>query len=320
MIRNIGILGTGGVGGFFGGKLCLGADIQTKVCFLARGRHLEEIKEHGLTLKTEKEGELLCRPALATNSIDQLPALDLCLLSVKGFDLLPLLHQLKDRVSEETVLLPLLNGVDIYDRVRSVIDKGIILPACVYVGTHIERPGVVAQNGGACKILFGPDPKHRDYAPEALLQLFRRAGILHDWKHNISTSIWGKFIFIASFGIVTAAHDKTIGEVLDDEELRDEVMEIMNEIISIAPRVGVSLPSNTTETAMKKGMTFPYETRTSFQRDFAVGSKADERDLFAGAILNLAKDLGLEAPKTEELLAKLEQTKPSSNKAIEGIS
>jgi len=311
MIRNIGVLGTGGVGGFFGGKLCLGTDTQTKVFFLARGQHLERIKEHGLTLKTEKEGELLCRPALATNSIHDLPELDLCLLCVKGFDLPPLLSQLKNRVSEKTVLLPLLNGIDIYDRVRSVIDKGIVLPACVYIGTHIESPGVVAQRGGACKILVGPDPGHRDYTPEALLQLFRRSGILHDWKHDIRTSIWEKFIFIASFGIVTAAHDKTIGEVLENGALRDDVSDIINEIISIAGRVGVPLPSDIAETAMKKGTTFPYETRTSFQRDFAVGNKLDERDLFAGAILRLAREFGQEAPKTEELLAKLEEIKPS---------
>jgi len=319
MIRNIGILGTGGVGGFFGGKLCLGTDTQTRIFFLARGKHFERIKEHGLTLKTEKEGELLCRPALVTNSINDMPELDLCLLCVKGFDLPPLLSQLKSRVSEKTVLLPLLNGIDIYTRVRSVIDKGIVLSACAYIGTHIEKPGVVAQKGGACKILFGPDPRHRDYAPEALLQLFRRADILHDWKHDIRTSIWEKFIFIASFGIVTAAHDKTIGEVLENGALRDDVSDIINEIISIAGRIGVPLPSDIAETAMKKGTTFPYETKTSFQRDFAVDNKLDERDLSAGAILRLAREFGLEAPKTEELLTKLEKIKPSP-KTIEADS
>ena len=313
MIRNIAILGTGGVGGFFGGKLCMGTDSQTKVFFLARGKHLEEIKEHGLKLKTEKEGELLCRPALATNSVDDLPELDLCLICVKGFDLQPLLHRLKNCVSENTVLLPLLNGVDIYARVRSVIDKGIVLPACVYVGTHIEKPGVVAQRGGACKILFGPDPRHSDYSPEALLQLFRRAGILHDWKLDVLTSIWEKFIFIASFGLVTAAHNKTVGEVLENESLRDDVSSIINEIVSIADRIGISLPTDIAETAMQKGTTFPHETRTSFQRDFAVANKPDERNLFAGAILCLADEYGQKAPKTEELLTKLEEIKPGSN-------
>ena len=321
MIRNIGILGAGGVGGYFGGKLCLNTDTpQTNVYFLARGKHLEEIKIQGLKLKTEMEGELLCRPALATDSINDLPELDLCLLCVKAFDLLALLSELKNRVSEETVLLPLLNGVDIYARVRSVIDKGIILPACVYVGTHIEKPGVVTQRGGACKILFGPDPRHPDYVPEALLQLFRRTGILHEWKHDIDTSIWEKFLFIASFGMVTAANDKTVGEVLENETLRDDVLRVINEIISVASKVGVGLPSNIAETAIKEGTTFPYETRTSFQRDFTVESKPDERDLFAGAILSLAKEFGLEAPKTNGLLEKLEEIKPSSDKAIEATS
>jgi len=80
-----------------------------------------------------------------------MPELDLCIVCVKGFDLERLLLRLKDRIRENTIIIPLLNGADVYSRIRSVIDKGIVLPACVYVGTHIESPGVVAQKGVAIK-------------------------------------------------------------------------------------------------------------------------------------------------------------------------
>ncbi|MDC0325585.1 2-dehydropantoate 2-reductase [bacterium] len=311
-MKNIGVFGVGGVGGFFGGKLCHKMKEQLNVTFIARGEHLKIIQENGLILKTENNDELLCMPDLATDSLDSIPKLDLCILCVKGFDLFPLLSRLKDHISENTVLLPLLNGADIYSRIRSVIDKGIVLPACVYVGTHIEKPGVVAQKGGACKILFGPDPLNPKFKPDALLEIFKNSNILHAWRTDIQTCIWEKFIFIASFGLVTAAHEKTIGEVLENGLLKIEVSKVIHEIIMIAQRMGVSLPIDIAKAAILKGATFPYETKTSFQRDFEIKNKPDERDLFAGTILSYAKEFGLEALKTKDLLKQIENIKPVS--------
>jgi len=310
-MKNIGIFGVGGVGGFFGGKLCQANHRQNNVTFFARGEHLEEIRKNGLILKTEKEGELLCHPDLATDSIESIPSLDLCILCVKGFDLIPLLSRLKNRISENTILLPLLNGADIYDRIQSVTDKGIVLPACVYVGTHIEKPGVVAQKGGACKILLGGDPRYPNNNPEALLQILQQADILHEWRDDIQTCIWEKFIFIASFGIATAAHNKTIGQILEDEVFRNDVTNIIKEIVLVATKIGIPLPQDIVGTAINKATSFPFETKTSFQRDFEVREKADERELFAGTILKRAKSLGIVTPKTEELFEKLEKIKPS---------
>ncbi len=316
-MKNVCIFGVGGVGGFFGGKLCLNQKSDTHVTFFARGEHLERIREDGLLLKMEKEGERLCRPDLATSDWNALPELDLCILCVKGFDLIPLLSRLKNYVSKNTVILPLLNGADIYSRIRSVIEDSIVLPACVYVGTHIEEPGVVSQNGGACRILLGPDPKRPDFDSEPLLQLLREADILHDWRTDIQTCIWEKFIFIASFSLVTAARQKTIGQVLEDPSLRNEVSLVIDEILLIAEKIGIALPKDTVEVVMQKGAAFPYETKTSFQRDFEIADKPDERDLFAGAILKYAEAFGLAAGKTRTLLNILEEIKPSFNRTSE---
>ena len=208
-----------------------------------------------------------------------------------------------------------MNGVDVYARIRSVIDKGIVLPACVYVGTHIEKPGVVSQKGGACKILLGADPRHIEFSPNGLLKLLDQANILHEWRPDIQTCIWEKFIFISSFGLVTASHNKTIGDVLEDGDMRGKVLDIIKEATSIARGMGVEMPKDTTEAVFQKGRSFPYETKTSFQRDFENIEKADERDLFAGAILKYASELGINVPTTAETLRRLEAIKPSSKKA-----
>src|SRR5688572_16888680 len=151
MLKNIAVVGVGGVGGYFGGKLCSlqGPASAVKVWFIARGEHLRAIRDHGFTLDTEMEGSMVCKPFAAIDDFRQLPDLDLCLLCVKEFDLAAVLQNLRPLISHNTIILPLLNGMDVYRRVREVIDQGIVFPACVYVGTHIEKPGKVTQRGGA---------------------------------------------------------------------------------------------------------------------------------------------------------------------------
>ena len=307
-IQNIAIIGVGGVGGYFGGKLCLAQ--RTAVSFIARGDHLRAIREHGLRLDTEAEGELMCQPSLATDDIAALTSPDLCLICVKEFDLAAVLAALKPLIHDRTIILPLLNGMDVHARIRKVIDRGIVLPACVYVGTHIESPGVVRQRGGACKIFFGVDPGRADFNPAELLHLFADSKIKCEFTPQVQKEIWTKFIFICAYGTVTAAHNRTVGEVFENAALRAEVEDIMEECVALAKTMGVQLPNDIVQTSLAKAKSFPFETKTSFQRDFERADKPDERNLFAGAVLQRADALGLHVPKTRKLFDVLNQRKP----------
>jgi 2-dehydropantoate 2-reductase len=311
-LKSIGVIGVGGVGGYFGGKLCRlqTSDIGTSISFVARGDHLRAIQSSGLLLCSEDEGDLVCRPSLATDDIEQLPKLDLCLLCVKEFDLSAVLSRLKPIMSEATILLPLLNGVDVYSRIRDVIENGIVLPACVYVGTHIERPGKVFQRGGARRILLGPDPSRPQFSPDELLRVFYRASIKAEWTTNIQAEIWTKFVFICGFGLVSAAKDKTLGEILEDERSRRDVQSIMSEVVSVAKESGVSLPDDIVDASLMKGRGFPHDAKTSFQRDYECLDKRDERDMFAGALIRIAGEFGIEVPTIRSVATVLEHRKP----------
>ncbi len=313
-IKNIGIIGVGGVGGYFGGKLCRlqTDDSGIRVSFVARGEHLRVIQESGLLLASEGDGEQVCRPALATNDFRELPPLDLCLICVKEFDLSAALTALAPLVGENTMLLPLLNGVDVHSRVRSVIQnpKAVVLPACVYVGTHIERPGMVRQKGGSCRILFGLDPQRSDYDPQELISLFDQAGIKSEWTSDIQVEIWRKFIFICAYGLVSAACGKTLGEIVRDPGLLAEVRGIMTEASALARASGVRLPDDIVEKSLLKARDFPSTAKTSFQRDFERPDRLDERDLFGGAMLRLAERLSIEVPATRAVFAELIKRKP----------
>lgn len=297
---NIGVIGIGGVGGYFGGKLTqLMSDHDLNISFIARGQHLNEIKNHGLILDTE-EGEMICKPTLATDNIKELPTLDFCLICVKSYDLDNVLIQLNEKISQNTIILPLLNGIDICERIRKRIKIGIVLPSCVYVGTHIERPGKVVQKGGNCIIIFGKDPQN-DYFDPKIFELFNEAQIKYKWINEPYIEIWSKFIFIASFGLVAASSNKSIGEVLSSEESSKNIKSIMNEIVNIAIKKGINLPSTIIDDSYEKGKKFPFETKTSFQRDIEITNKPDERDIFGGIIIRLGNELNISTDTTKKI-------------------
>ena len=286
---NLGIIGIGGVGGYFGGKLAkeFNEREDIKIYFAARGLHSQEIKKNGLVLDTD-DGTYVSVPTEITDDISQLPELDICLICVKSYDLQNVLEQLKPKIKRDTIILPLLNGVDIYDRVRSVISDGAVFPACVYVGTHIEKPGKVVQRGGACTIHFGADPE-KEAVTNWLPDLFDQAGINYNMTSNPYSEIWSKYIFIASFGLVCACYSKTIGEVMQSNKLAEYVKKIMSEIFDISKKAGIDLPADIVQKSFVKGSGFPFDTKTSFQRDYENRDKPDERDLFGETLLRLGK-------------------------------
>jgi 2-dehydropantoate 2-reductase len=309
---NVGIIGAGAVGGYFGGKLCRQISEQgLKVFFIARGHHLDAIRRNGLLVQTAKEGDWICHPNLATDDFRDLPALDVCLVCVKGYDLPQAVRQLRQCISETTAIIPLLNGIDIYERLREELDIARIFPACTYIGAQIAAPGVVAQRGGDCRILFGGDPQAAGIRPHLVFELFEQSGIGYEWLDDPSSALWRKYIFIAAFGIVQAGFDKTLGQVMETPQLSGYVQAVMREITMLAREKGVDLPADVVEQSFEHGLSFAYKTKTSFQRDFEKEDKPDERDLFTGTILRLGTRLGIEVPVTRELQRLLEQRKPS---------
>ncbi|MHB8127194.1 MAG: 2-dehydropantoate 2-reductase [Desulfitobacteriaceae bacterium] len=314
---NVGVIGVGGVGGYFGGKLAKlldqNANIDLKIYFIARNEHLEEIKKNGLILSTVDEGEIICRPTLVTDKFDELPGLDLCLICIKSYDLNNVLKSIKSKIKDTTDIIPLLNGVDIHERIRAVIPNGIVYPSCVYVGTHIERYGKVVQNGGSCTILFGKDPQYPSVVPQRVFDLLNAGNIKYKWHDDPYQEIWSKYIFISAYGMITTSENKTLGQILESKEQSDMVISIMNEIVEITKKQGINLPVNIIKESFEKGKNFPYETKTSFQRDIEHKDRLNERDLFGDTIIRLGESLGVETPTTKLINDKIKLYKQNGS-------
>jgi len=302
-IKNIWVCGIGGVGGYFGGKIVntLSKNKANKynVYFLARGPHLEVIKKRGLELHTSEGKTLICTPTLASDDVNDFPTPDLCLICVKSYDLTNLILNIKNKLKDETVIISLMNGFDIYDRIRENLEKGIVLPSCVYVGSHIEKPGLVIQTGNPGFFYSGYDPIHLDFHPQGIIDFFKEVEIDMRWKDDPDPIIWQKYLLVASFALVSADTGQTLGGIIFHKNLRNILEKIMAEIVEIANKKRITLPDTIIEDTIEFCKDYP-EVTPSYARDVEKGKK-NEGDLFGGAIIRLGKELGVPTPTTSSI-------------------
>jgi 2-dehydropantoate 2-reductase len=273
--------------------------------FVARGKHLEAIKQNVLVLNSPEFGSITCKPRLAAERISDLPEINVFLICVKGYDLAGVAVSIRNQIKQNTVIIPLLNGADIQERLRNEIKAGIILPACAYLSAHIEEPGVVVHIGKPGKIIFGRDQDHPDYIPHELFRIFEKSSIDYEWKDDANPAIWEKYIFIASFGLISARYNRTLGEILEDTSLKEEVIGIVNEIYRIVLKRNIRLPDGIIDLSLKKARMFPRDTQTSLQRDIHQGKGNSELELFGGTIIDLGKKLGIPTPTTKKIYREL---------------
>ena len=208
VIKKVCVYGIGGVGGYLGGMLAHSANqpenSNHEVYFIARGKHLDSIKENGLTLMTPSKGNIICHPIDSVEKVTELPVMDYIFLCVKGYDLEEAVEEISEIVDDKTVIIAPLNGVDIYERIKSKLKRGFILPSCIFVTSSIKEPGIVFHKGGTTMLVLGKDPQNMDYDPKALHDILTTSEIPYRWVDDALPTIWEKYIMFAPFALVTA--------------------------------------------------------------------------------------------------------------------
>ena len=304
--NNICIAGLGGVGGYYGGMIAVNITPNFRdkrnVNFIARGAHLDAIKKNGLIIKPWEGQPVKCLPNVATSKVTDLAPLNLLIIAVKSYDLEDLVDSLKDKILSNTIILPLMNGVDNAERIRKITSKGIILPSCVYISSKIEEPGVVTMMGGISRIVAGPDPEHPEYDSGEITRFFKNMGINFVWSDKPYESIWKKFMFIAPCALLTAASGKTINSMISDPELGESFTGIMKEIRAIAEKKNIDVPSDAEEKAVKIAENIDKDAKSSFQLDVEKGKNKTEIDALGYNIIRMGKETGVETPVTEKVL------------------
>lgn len=304
---NILIYGTGGVGGFFGGKFAL---TEHKVTMIARDAHLRAIQENGLKVKS-LTGDFIARPFLATDDLAKIEIPDLVIFGVKSWQLQKAIIDISQYCDDNTIYLPLQNGADNSEQLNKVVPKGQVLAGLCRMISFIESPGVISNPDIAPTLLFGEQDNSRTQRVEEILAVFKLAGIDAAIPEDIQIAIWQKFLFITAVSAIGGLTRAPIGAIRESAYLNDLMLKTEQEVKTIALAKGIKLPENTIDNAFKAINRQSYDTTASTQRDIMEG-KPSELKNFNGYIVSEGKRLGIPIPVNEMIY---EMLLPQENKA-----
>lgn len=287
----IAVFGTGGVGGYFGGRL---AQAGEEVTFIARGAHLKALQAHGLRVDSLK-GDFVVHPTQATDDPAHVGAVDAVLVGVKAWQVADAAQVIRPLVGPETFVVPLQNGVEAPSHLAAVLGAERVLGGLCSIISFVAGPGHIRHVGAEPYIAFGELNNRPRARAEPFRQAFARAGVRVEIPPDIQVAMWEKFLFIASWGGVGAVTRAPVGVVRSVPETRRMMEEAMREIFAVARARKISL----TEESIRKGMAFidnvqPGST-ASMQRDIMEG-RPSELEAQNGAVVRLGQEAGVPTP------------------------
>ena len=304
------VFGTGGVGGYFGGRV---AQADEDVTFIARGEHLRAIQNTGLKVDS-LNGDFIIYPAQATNDVSEVGEVDLVIVGVKAWQVPEAAREMKPLVGSKTLVLPLQNGVDAVPQLASELGVEHVIGGLCRIVSFVVEPGHIRHAGFTPSIVIGELDNQRTERITRIEQLFKRAGLEITIAPDIQVALWMKFLFIASFSGVGAVANAPAGKLRTDPELRAQILKAMEEIYALAHARGISLSPNALETAMGAVDALPEDATSSMQRDIAAG-KPSELESQNGAVVRMARENGVEVPTHEFIYQSLRPSEESARAA-----
>ena len=303
--RKIAVVGIGGVGGYVAGLL---AKAYRHVTFVARGARLQAIREHGLTLHSDRNGEMTVVPEQAT-TLECMGRQDYIFICVKNYSLEDVCRQLSPLVDDHTVIIPVMNGADPAERVRQFIGKGMVIDALIYIVAHGNNDGSVTQQGNVAKIKLGiQDAKEEQWREvEQVSALLSGAAIDHEITRDIQTEIWRKYMTNCAYNVTTAYYNQPIGPLRDDPVKAKEYEALVWEAYEVARAKGISVTQEHAKEIIHDFYnTWADDATSSLQRDIHMG-KQSELETFSGYLVREADRLHVPVPMSRKLYAGLKK-------------
>jgi 2-dehydropantoate 2-reductase len=284
------VIGAGGVGGYFGGKL---AAAGIDVTFVARGEHYKAIKNNGLLVKSIK-GDFKVDNVQIVDSANKLASPELIILAVKAWQIKEIVPDLKKIITAGSVILPLENGISITEELGEQVNMNNIIGGLCRIISKIESPGVINHIGVEPYILFGEWNNSQSERVLRIKELFDKAGIKNKIPTDINAELWKKFISICVSGFLALTRS-TYGEVRQLKETRQSMADLMKEIITLSQEVGIKLEPDFLDKSMAFIDSFPHDSTSSLTRDVWEG-KPSEIDYQNGYVSKLGARLGVPTP------------------------
>lgn len=300
MKTRIGILGLGGVGGYFGGLLAEAyyKSDDVEIIFIARGATQSAIIENGLKIVTD-ETEMVVHPDLVSDNPDEIGPLDYLICATKTYDIEESLSLYQKCITPKTIILPLYNGVDAPERIKKLFPENEILQGCVYIVSMIHSPGTIRKIGFFEKLFFGSKTASALQLIE-LQRIFKTAKIESYLVENIEEIVWEKFIFISALASASSYLNQNNGEILENKASKKLYKELLIEIYSVAQAKGLQLPEDIVDQTILKLKNSPKDTTSSMRRDLLAGRNIEATSL-TQFVVNEGLKYGIKTPLYEKI-------------------
>ncbi|MEW6322325.1 MAG: 2-dehydropantoate 2-reductase [Acidobacteriota bacterium] len=286
----IAIFGTGGVGGYFGGRLAAaGAD----VAFVARGAHLQALRAHGLRIESPN-GDVHVPRVVATDETRDIGPVDAVLFTVKMYDVASAAPRLAPLVGPDTVVVTLQNGVEAVDLAARHVPRAQVAGGVAYVAAVIDRPGVIRHTALA-RLIFGELDGRASPRLERLRDACARAGFEAVVSPRIDVDLWSKFARLSVFSGMTAVTRSPVGVLRSDPELLAMLTAACEETLAVGRARGVPLPETLMGEILAMVNSLPGEAKASMLEDLERGRPL-ELPWLSGAVVRLGREAGVATP------------------------
>lgn len=297
--QRIAVLGLGGVGGYLGGMLCRAFP---HVTFAVRGSRGDTLAQNGLTLHSDYNGEIYARPERICTA-DELTHQDILFLCVKNYSLEEACRQIRHTVDANTIVIPVMNGVDPGDRVRSLLPDCTVIDSLIYIVAFANPDFSVTQQGSFAKLYIGlPHASEAESERVRLVsQVLSEAGIDHEIADDIQAAIWKKYMLNCAYNVATAYYDTPIGPIRSDPVRAKSYESLVWEAYAVACAKQIHIKKTDAERIIHRFYHEHAEDATSsLMRDFDAGCQS-ELDTFSGYLVREAKQLGVPAPVSRKM-------------------
>jgi 2-dehydropantoate 2-reductase len=294
------VMGSGGVGGYFGARL---AAAGNDVAFVARGGHLAAIRARGLAVKSAL-GDLTVRAPVVTDDPAALAPADVVLFAVKLWDTEAAAERIRPLVAAGGAVIPFQNGVESVGRIGAVVGADRVLGGTAYIAATIGEPGVIVHTGTMARLRFGATRPGQQAVVDAFAAACSGAGVDGEAVADVESVLWQKFVFLASFAGTTAVARQPMGVLRADPDLRATLEAAIGEVWRVGRARGVALPDDFVAQQMKFADGLPAEMKSSMLNDLVAGNRL-EAPWLSGAVARMAREAGVAAPVHSTLYAAL---------------
>jgi len=296
----IAVMGSGGVGGYFGARL---AAAGNDVTFIARGAHLDAMKKRGLHLLSP-HGDIHVHPLEASDNPATVGPVDIVLFATKLYDTESAGTLCKPFIGDDTAVISLLNGVDSEEQLIGILGKEHVVGGVARISAEIAEPGIIQHHSNFASIEFGELDGRRSHRLQEFHSAAEKSQIDAQLSDDIHAAIWLKFILLASFSAITTLTRLPAGLIREHAETTALMDAAAHEVAAVARARGVQLTESSIENVIGMLHRLPDAMKSSMLMDLERGNRL-ELEWLSGAVCRLGREAGVDTPVHRFVLAAL---------------